>query len=312
MDNNLPTYKISIDPSLSEDGTDLGITQIAYTSEPAIITKGLAFDTNKPLKFTDTLKYRLAAPAIIPDLPIYRQDEELGEYNVIFNAETIEELRQKFMMNKGQVVFNLDHTTEEAPSYILDSWITGEPETDPSFTKYGIKVPAGSWFVVSQFTDKEFFINEIVNKDRNGYSIEGFLGLSLNKIKQKLNKNTMKENKESKIKALLAELLKLNESTEIELASAELKDGTKISISKLEVGGDVTTIDENGTSVPLMDGEHKLKDGSTLVKVAGKITEIKDGYVVVKGNCNKCANGIFEMSFDKNMKSGDYEIYKQL
>ena len=48
------------------------------------------------------------------------------------------------MLNKGKAVFNLDHNNElEAPSFILESWITGPSETDPSFTRYGINVPEG-------------------------------------------------------------------------------------------------------------------------------------------------------------------------
>lgn len=179
----LPRYKISVDEIYSEDGEELGITQVAYTSTPAIITKGLAFNIERKLVFADELKYRLAAPAMIPDMPIYRYDDEIGEYEVVFTKEVIEKLRADFMAKKAPVQFNLEHDSQQsAPSYILDSWITGPSETDPSFTKYGISVPEGSWFIVSQFTDKEFFKNEILAKDRVGYSIEGFLGLSLSNI----------------------------------------------------------------------------------------------------------------------------------
>lgn len=256
MENKLPRYKISIDDALSQDGQKLGMTKIAYTATPAILTKGVYFSTiEKRFVFTDELKLRVAAPALIPNLPIYRRDEELGEYEVIFDEETIELLRQDFMQNKGKAAFNLDHNSElEAPSFILDSWITVEPENDPSFTKYGIKVPKGSWFVVSQFTDSEYFKNEIIGKDRIGYSIEGFLGLALSQIK---------ENK------------KQEKMTKQKFEMAKLEDGTPVWISALEVGGDVFVIDENMEKAPIFDGEHILADGSTVVTVDGKITEIK-------------------------------------
>jgi hypothetical protein len=193
MKDKLPRYEISIDQEHSIDGEKLGITQVAYVEEPAIITKGIAFNVDK-MTFSDNLKLRVAAPALIPNLPIYRFDDEMGEYEVVFTKDMIEQLRQDFMLNKGSVTFNLDHDTkQEAPSYILDSWITQDSETDPSFTKYGIKLPEGSWFVVSQFTDKDYFQKEIIDKDRAAYSIEGFLGLSLSKLKQKLNKESMEK-----------------------------------------------------------------------------------------------------------------------
>lgn len=257
MSNNLPQYKISINSDLAEDGERMGISQIAYTATPAIITRGLAFDEQiiKKMKYADTLKYRLAAPILIPDLPIYREDDELGQYEVIFDRETIEQLYSDFMLNKGQAAFNLDHNTKlEAPSYILESWLTGPSATDPSFTKYGIELPEGSVFVVSQFTDKEYFQKEIIDKDRLGYSIEGFLGLALNTITKQLKQNKMTKQK---------------------FEMAKLEDGTQIWISKMEVGADVFIIDENMDKAPIFDGEHILTSGETVVTVDGKITEIK-------------------------------------
>jgi len=255
----LPRYQISIDDEFSPDGEILGLTQVAYTSTPAIVTRGLAFSIDKKMVFADELKYRLAAPAMIPDMPIYREDEELGAYEVVFTKETIEKLREKFMLNKGVAAFNIEHNPEDAaPSYILDSWITGPSETDPSFTKYGISVPEGSWFIVSQFIDKEFFKNEIIGKDRIGYSVEGFLGLELSKFTNKNNKN--KNENQMKLKFEI---------------KATLADGTPIYVSALEVGGEVRVVDENGDAVPVFDAEHVLSNGDVVVTVDGKITEIK-------------------------------------
>lgn len=190
----LPRYSISINPELSVDGENLGIEQVALTNNPAIIIKGMAFKSEVPKKmvFTDNLKYRLAAPALIPDLPIHRKDDDLGEYEVIFTKETILQLREKFMNEKGSIVFNLDHTTQEAPSYILEEWITGPSATDKSFTEYGIELPEGSWFILSQFVDREFFKNEIIAKDRLGYSIEGFLGMQMSNITKQLKEQMSK------------------------------------------------------------------------------------------------------------------------
>lgn len=254
----LPRYQISVNPEDGEGEEELGMTQIAYTSTPAILVKGLAFNLNKNLVFADELKYRLAAPAMIPDMPIYREDPEMGSYEVVFSREVIEKLRSDFMAKKAQAQFNIEHDSNvEAPSYILDSWITGPSESDPSFTKYGIKLPEGTWFVVSQFTDKEFFKNEIMAKDRVGYSIEGFLGLSLSQFTQ-ITKEIKNENK-----------------MKLKFEMAKLADGTSIWISSMEVGAEVYTIDENLEKVPVFDGEHQLESGEVIATVGGKITEIK-------------------------------------
>jgi uncharacterized protein YqgV (UPF0045/DUF77 family) len=59
--------------------------------------------------------------------------------------------------------------------------------------------------------------------------------------------------------------------TKVEMAEYILKDGTKVMVSALEVGGSVELAD--GTPAP--DGTHELADGSMIVVEAGKITEIK-------------------------------------
>lgn len=188
MTKDIPIYKITIDPEYS-DGEELGIEQIAFTSTPAIITKGMAFDEHKKLFFSDDLKYRVVAPAMIP-MEIYRNDENDEEYYVQFSAETIEQIHSKFMQDlSNRNVFNLEHDTDKTvPAYVLEAWIVEEPKKDKAYSSYGIEVPKGTLMVTAQVTDKDYY-NELVKNEQIGFSIEGFLGLKLSK---QLNKYNMK------------------------------------------------------------------------------------------------------------------------
>ena len=188
MTKDIPIYKITIDPEYS-DGEELGIEQIAFTSTPAIITKGMAFDENKKLFFSDDLKYRVVAPAMIP-MEIYRNDENDEEYYVQFTAETIEQIHSKFMQDlSNRNVFNLEHDTDKTvPAYVLEAWIVEDPKKDKAYSSYGIEVPKGTLMVTAQVTDKDYY-NELVKNEQIGFSIEGFLGLKLSK---QLNKYNMK------------------------------------------------------------------------------------------------------------------------
>lgn len=188
MLKDLPVYKITIDPEYS-DGQELGIEQIAFTSNPAIKVKGMAFNQSERLLFADDVKYRVTAPAMIP-MEIYRRDDETGEYYVQFTAETIEQIHAKFMQDlKNRDVFNLEHDqAQTVPAYILESWIVDNPKLDKSFTTFGIEVPKGTLMLTAQITDKEYY-QELVNKDQIGFSIEGFLGL---KMSNQLKLNNMK------------------------------------------------------------------------------------------------------------------------
>ena len=184
MTKDLPVYKITIDPEYS-DGEDLGIEQIAFTSNPAIKVKGMAFNQSQKLLFADDLKYRITAPAMIP-MEIYRRDDESGEYYVQFTAETIEQIHSKFMQDlRNRDIFNLEHDqSQQVPAYILESWIVENPKEDKAFSTFGIEVPKGTLMLTAQITDKEYY-NELVKNEQVGFSIEGFLGLKLsNQIKQ--------------------------------------------------------------------------------------------------------------------------------
>lgn len=185
-----PCYKITIDPEYS-DGEELGMEMIAFTNKPAIKVKGMAFTSAAPMTFSDDVKMRIVAPAMIP-MQIYRRDEDGSEYDVEFTAETIEAIHNKFMLNlRNKDIFNLEHDAEEkVPAYILEAWIVDSPKTDKAFTTYGIEVPKGTLMLTSQVTDREYY-DKLVESGQVGYSIEGFLGMKLSEI-FKLNTNTMK------------------------------------------------------------------------------------------------------------------------
>lgn len=188
MVNDLPVYKITIDPEYS-DGENLGIEQIAFTSNPAIKVKGLAFSNVAKQFFADELKYRVTAPAMIP-MEIYRRDDEAGEYYVQFEADTIEQIHVKFMQDlQNRNIFNLEHDqNKEVPAYILEAWIVENPTQDKAYTTYGIEVPKGTLMLTAQVTDKEYY-NELVKNEQVGFSIEGFLGMKLSKHLKQNNMN---------------------------------------------------------------------------------------------------------------------------
>jgi hypothetical protein len=190
--DNLPVYKITIDPEYSENGEDLGIEQIAFTSTPAIKVMGMAFNSQvKPMIFTDDLKYRIVAPALIP-MEIYRKDDEDGkEYYVKFSIEEIEKIHSKFMKDmSNKDLFNLEHDTDKTvPAYVLEAWIVDTPKEDKAYSSFGIEVPEGTLMVTAQVTDKEYYA-QLVADGQVGFSIEGYLGMKL-KEQQQLKLNNM-------------------------------------------------------------------------------------------------------------------------
>lgn len=256
MKDNLPVYKISINPELAAEGEHLGYSQIAYTATPAIMAKGVAFNKATKRRFTDALKLRLAAPILVPNLNIYRQDDELGEYYVVFTEERIQELVKDFVKQKYTNIFNLDHDeTKQVDSSILESWFVEDPETDKSVTVYGLDpLPKGSYFVVSQFWDEKYFQKEIIDKDRTGYSIEGFLGMEFSRIEKQLKQNKYKMKEE--IKTADGRILFVEDGKIISVKQAEE------TVSETTVTADVVVLEE-GPKDEVLANEEVLADAPT-------------------------------------------------
>jgi len=226
---NIPTYKITIDPEYAEDGQDLGIEQIAFTATPAIKVKGMAFSSQaKPLFFSDELKYRITAPALIP-MEIYRFDEDSKEeYNVKFSKEEIEKIHGKFMQQMvNRDLFNLEHDqSKTVPAYVLEAWIVDTPMEDKAYSSFGIEVPEGTLMVTAQVTDKEYYA-ELVAQEQIGFSIEGYLGMKLKEQQtNNINMNKLPDGEhtiEDKIYVVKdGEIIEIREVEKLEETSEEV------------------------------------------------------------------------------------------
>jgi len=261
--DNLPIYKITIDPEYSENGEDLGIEQIAFTSTPAIKVMGMAFNSQvKPMVFKDAVKYRIVAPALIP-MEIYRKDDEDGkEYYVSFSVEEIEKIHSKVMRDmSNKDLFNLEHdTTETVPAYILEAWIVENPTKDKAYSSFGIEVPTGTLMVTAQVTDVEYY-NHLVDNDQAGFSIEGYLGMKLKaetQLKTKINMNKLPDGEhtiEGKIYVVVD-----GEITEIR--DAEVVEAT---LADTVVEEEVVTEEETMAVDPALDAEAILAIVTPLV-----------------------------------------------
>lgn len=182
--DGLPTYKITIDEAYNDGTEPLGVDAIAFTANPAVLVKGVAFKSQAKSHFADEKKYRITAPAMIP-MDIYRRDDEMGEYYVQFSEVEIDTIFKDFMLNlNNRNLFNLEHEGDQiVPAYILEAWLVDNPEADKAKSTFGISVPKGTLMVTAQITDTDYY-NKLVEAGQVGFSIEGFLGLKLsNQIK---------------------------------------------------------------------------------------------------------------------------------
>jgi hypothetical protein len=62
--------------------------------------------------------------------------------------------------------------------------------------------------------------------------------------------------------------------TAMNFETYDLKDGSKIDLTSLEIGADAMLVDTTGNSAVCPDAEYELADGTSIVVTGGKISEI--------------------------------------
>ena len=123
--------------------------------------------------FADEEQKVVVGPCMIPDLSIFRRDEDGEPYWVKFSEETIKEIAMKYMKEARTNEINQDHiAAKDAGTYVFESWIIEDPETDKAKTVYGYDLPKGTWMCKMKVDDKETW-RRIKNGELRGFSVEG-------------------------------------------------------------------------------------------------------------------------------------------
>lgn len=158
---------------LDEQQLASGIDAISIVESPAIESNFIALNSHKvEFKAVDTDKQILLGPALIPNKPIYRnQDGE--EFYVYFSKATIEKASQLYLKRGNQAKATLEHQISLAGLTLVESWIKVDMEKDKS-AAYGLNDPIGTWYVSMKVDNAEVW-NEFVKTGKvKGFSIEGF------------------------------------------------------------------------------------------------------------------------------------------
>ena len=219
------------------------------------------------------------------DFPIYRRDERLGEYYIIYKPETIRLMAEKYLAEGRQNDVNTMHSTDVDGVQMVQYFIKD--------TARGV-VPAGFDDIADGSLFAEF---HVINDDVweavkagefKGFSLEGFFDLTPERdthtveeivddldgqfariSKQSLTINTM--SKINRFKAALAKLLAAfgNVTTDKGVLAwdgdEDLKEGDAVYIE-----------DQEGNRSDAPDGDYITSDNKTIVVADGKVAEIRD------------------------------------
>ncbi len=246
--NGLPVYKMTID----EFDNLTGVEFISLVDAPAIEVNWVALSKKKLKLFAGSVdKQILTGPAMIPDMAIYRSDEQMGEYYVSFDKSEIESIQRKFNKEKRTLGINYQHQSDSQVSsaVIIEQWFITDKANDKS-NAFGFDLPVGTWMVSVYIADKEFWTKEIKSGNVRGFSIEGFLNLEMKKIKDKMNKTKMTE-------------IKTEQGIVLTTPADSFIEGSEVFIT-----------DAEGKETPAPDGDYVLDNGSTISVAGGKVTAV--------------------------------------
>lgn len=188
MAKDIKTYAVSFDSDCYA---------LSLVSDPAIEVDFVYLSKQKavtPVFLESKEKHVIVGPALVPDKPIYRnQDGE--EFYITFSRETIEKMAHKFISSGSVWSFSEQHTRGLGGIAIVESWITGS-KNDKS-GEYGFDVPDGTWMVMAKVSDIDLW-DKIKSGEVKGYSIEAMVGLD----EINLTRQNMADKKETKLEAI--------------------------------------------------------------------------------------------------------------
>lgn len=305
----IPVYQAVI----SDEET--GMFKISLVDDPAVMSNFQAFDAaRKPMLYAiqDEEKRLVRGCIMRADFPIYRRDSKMGEYYVIYKADTIRQMAEKYLLEGRQNDVNLMHRdgSDVDGVQMVQYFIKGD----------GIRVDGfddcadGSLFGEFHVVNDEIW-DEIKAGTYKGFSLEGVFDLVPERDKDEIQeivdildgafrkhfKNQSDMGKLKRLKETLAKLLQEfgNVTTDKGIISW---DGDE----DLKAGDSVYVEDSEGNRTPAADGDYKTDDGKVIVVVDGKVSEIKDAEAEVDSEFIQTDKGKLEWDDEsRDLQAGD-------
>ena len=302
---------------------DTGMLKISLVDEPAVMKDFLAFDSHRRMQMysvQDEEKRLLLGVVARANFPIYRKDERLGEYFIVFKPETIRKMAEKYLAESRQNNVNLMHGKDtDVEGVQMVQWFI--QDSAKGIVPAGFDVPDGSLFAEFHVLNDEVW-KAVKEGTYKGFSLEGFFDMApehevqevsdmvedcdgmFSRIMKKAH-SILNEQNMSKIDRFKAALAKFfaalgNVSTDKGVLSW---DGDE----DLKAGDEVFFLDGEGNRAVPEDGDYITTDAKTIVVAEGRVAEIKDPEAEVETEFGKVDTdkGILSWEGEEDLKAGD-------
>ena len=286
--DGIPVYRALV------DAEDCGMIRISLVDDPAVQSNFLAFKKQEPARrqlyaVSDEDKRLVVGCVMRADFPIYRRDARPDgtefEYYIIYKADTIRAMAEKYLLQDRQNNVDLMHDGKDVDGVQMVQYYI--KDSDKGVNPAGFEDLAdGSLFAEFHVTNDDVWA-AIKDGTYKGFSLEGIFDLTPERDKASVEEivealdgvfsrifNPKQYEKMSKVKGLLARLAKAL----VELGNVSTDKGVLSwdGDEDLKAGDNVYTEDENGERKAAPDGDYTTEDGKVIVVVDGKVSEIRD------------------------------------
>ena len=280
--DGIPVYRVLVD-----DEND-GMVRVSLVDDPAVMSDFVAFDAQKPAQLfaVESDEKRLVFGVVArADFPIFRRDDRLGEHYVIFPADSIREMAQKYLTEGRADKVDEMHDGADVGGVHLVQWFI--KDSAKGVNPEGFEdIADGSLFAEYKVDDDDIWA-QIKDGTFKGFSMEVFYTLTpeedLPYVEEAVEdaagmferiidaisnpKNMNKKNLLMKLKGLLASFATVTTDKGVIAwdGDEDLKAGDRVYIE-----------DAEGERTPAADGDYTTEDGKVIVIVDGAVSEIRD------------------------------------
>ena len=290
--NGIPVYRATL---CSEN---CGMKKISLVDAPAVLTDFQAFaDAEQPMRYAVQDEDRRLVYGVImrANFPIYRYSKQTGEYYILYDADTIREMAEKYLSEGRQDNVNLQHEEgTDVDGVNLVQWFI--KDTARGIAPAGFEeIEDGRLFGEFHITNDEVWAG-VKDGTYKGFSLEGIFGreevdavVSTEKLSTKHNLlMTIME----RVRGAIAAALETEFSEEIKAEAAAAPEQ-----QQEQTYGSVAT----DKGVMRWDGDEALAVGNAVKMVAedGSESAPADGVYMTESHEVEIAGGVVKEIRDK-------------
>ena len=279
--DGIPVYRVLVD-----DERD-GMVRVSLVDDPAVMSDFVAFGRQEPQRFAVASEDKRLAFGVVAraDFPIFRNDPVNGDHYVIFPADTIREMAQKYLTEGRADRVDLMHDGDDVGGVHLVQWFIKDSAKGVAPAGFD-DIADGSLFAEYHVEDDAIW-QQIKDGTFKGFSMEVFYTLTpegdtqaveeavadLDGMFERIiaaltpNQDMNKKNLLRKLRQMVAEFASVTTDKGV-LAwdgDEDLKAGDRVYIE-----------DADGERTEAADGDYTTADGKVIVVADGAVAEIRD------------------------------------